>query len=97
MRFEVVFSESAEADLEYYEVLEQRGIVDGVKVYLAFDANVESKRRKRLSENQLASWELRIGDFRVFYEIERELVVKIVAIGHKEHDKLFVQGKRVEI
>ncbi len=96
MRFDVVFSHSAETDLEFYEVFEQRGIIDGIKLYLLFDANVESKRRKRLAVNLLAPWELRIGDFRVFYEIEGDTVVKIVSIGHKEHNELFIRGKRVE-
>jgi mRNA-degrading endonuclease RelE of RelBE toxin-antitoxin system len=97
MRYEVIFSPSAEVDLDYYEAFEQRGIVDGIKTFLVFDAHVESKRRKRLAENPLAPWELRIGDFRVFYEIEGDAVIKIVSIGHKHHDKLFIRGERVEI
>jgi mRNA-degrading endonuclease RelE of RelBE toxin-antitoxin system len=97
MRYQVIFSRSAEADLDCYEVFEQRGIVDGIKVFLASDAPVESKRRKRLAENPLAPWELRIGDFRVFYEIEGDAVIKVVSIGHKDHDKLFIRGERVEI
>jgi len=47
MRFEVVFSSDAEIDLEFYEVFEQRGIIDGIKVHLKFNANRESKRRKK--------------------------------------------------
>jgi mRNA-degrading endonuclease RelE of RelBE toxin-antitoxin system len=97
MRFRVVFSYGAEADLEFYEVFERRGIVDGIKVHLSFDANVESNRRKMLSGSLLAPWELRIGDFRVFYTVESEAVVRIISIGHKEHDKLFIRGERVEL
>jgi hypothetical protein len=48
-------------------------------------------------DNPAAPWELRIGDFRVFYEIENDTTVKIVSIGHKEHNDLFIRGKRVEL
>jgi mRNA-degrading endonuclease RelE of RelBE toxin-antitoxin system len=40
---------------------------------------------------------LRVGKFRVFYELEEPTTVKIVAVGHKEHNDLFVRGKRIEL
>ena len=46
--------------------------------------------------NPLAPWELRIGDYRVFYEIGED-IVRVLAIGHKLHNELFIQGQRVEI
>jgi len=55
------------------------------------------KRRKKLTDHPIAPWELRVGDFRVFYDIEDEMVVKITAIGHKVHSDLFVRGKKVEL
>jgi len=45
----------------------------------------------------LAPWELRPGDFRVFYEIPEAGVVRVLAIGHKTHGELFIGGRRVEI
>jgi mRNA-degrading endonuclease RelE of RelBE toxin-antitoxin system len=97
MRFRVIFSPSAEDDLAYYRVFEQRIIVDAIKAHLVLDANVESKRRKKMIENRLASWELRTGDFRLFYEIEGDALVKIISIGHKHHNQLLIRGKRVEL
>lgn len=97
MRFEVRFVPSADQDLEFYTVREQRIILDAIAEFLESDANVESKRRKQIRPNPLAPWELRIGDFRVFYEISTEGFVRVLAIGHKVHNELFVQGKRVEI
>ncbi len=44
----------------------------------------------------LTPWELRIGDYRVFYEI-REGSVRVLAIGHKGHNELFIRGHKVEI
>ncbi len=40
---------------------------------------------------------MRVGEHRVFYEIEEETKVKIVAVGHKEHNDLFIRGKKVEL
>jgi mRNA-degrading endonuclease RelE of RelBE toxin-antitoxin system len=97
MKFLVTATPSADADLGYYKAFEQRVIVDAIKIHLAIDAHVETNRRKRLTQHPLASWELRVGKYRVFYELEDQTTVKIVAVGHKEHNELFVRGKRVEL
>ena len=96
MRFEVEFVSSADQDLESYTVREQRIVLDGIAEFLEVDANVESKRRKQMRPNPLAPWELRIGDYRVFYEI-REEAVRVLAIGHKVHNELLIRGQRVEL
>jgi mRNA-degrading endonuclease RelE of RelBE toxin-antitoxin system len=96
MRFEVRFVPSAEQDLGFYPVREQNVILDAIARFLEADANVEGKRRKPLRPNPLAPWELRIGDYRVFYEI-REDLVRVLAVGHKVHNELIIQGRKVEI
>jgi mRNA-degrading endonuclease RelE of RelBE toxin-antitoxin system len=95
MPFEVIFSASAEIDLDHYRIFEQRVIIDGIKLHLVVDADKESKRRKKMDENQLAPWELRLGDHRVFYEIDDDTHVKIIAVGHKKHNDLFIRGVKV--
>jgi hypothetical protein len=65
--------------------------------FLGVDANIETKKRKPLRPNPIAPWELRIGKYRVFYEIKEEWLVRVLAIGHKEHNDLFIRGERVEI
>jgi mRNA interferase RelE/StbE len=45
----------------------------------------------------LAPWELRLGKYRVFYEVVEGSKVRVVAIGHKEHNDLFIRGGRVEL
>ncbi len=47
--------------------------------------------------NPLAPWELRIGDYRIFYDIEEKDSVKITAVGFEIDHELFIRGKRVEI
>ncbi len=46
----------------------------------------------------MARWELREGDFRVFYNVdEANNIVSVTAVGYKIHNKLFIGGKEVEI
>jgi len=42
----------------------------------------------------LATWELQVGKYRVFYDVEQEdQVVRVKAVGWKEHNQLFIRGK----
>ena len=97
MRFQVTLTPSADEDLKHYRAFEQRAIVDAMKVHLRADANVETRRRKRMAGHPVAPWELRVGNCRVFYELEAETRVKVVAVGHKEHNDLFIRGKMVNL
>ena len=97
MRFDVRFIPNADGDLNYYEVREQRIILDAISKFLETDADLESNRRKQLRLNPLGPWELRIGDYRVFYETRAEGRVRVLAVGHKAHNELFIRGQRIEI
>jgi len=97
MRFDVILLPSAEADLDGYTAREQRVILDALAQFLEVDADIETKRRKRLRNNPLAPWALRIGQFRAFYEIGEPGLVRVSAIGHKKHNDLFIRGEKVII
>ncbi len=66
---------------------------------LRYEPNLETRNRKPMEPNPLATWELRVGQFRVFYHIEDNSVkiVYIIAIGYKEHNQLFIGGKRFDL
>ena len=67
---------------------------------LIYEPTSETRNRKHLGENELATWELRIGKYRVFYDVvllESSRIVRIKAIGHKEHNRLFIGGKEIEL
>ncbi len=91
MKFSVRFVPSADEDLDYYEAGARRIILDGIGKFLEADADVTSKRRKQLRPNPLAPWELRIGDYRVFYEIKPDGLVRVLAVGHKVRNDLFIR------
>jgi len=60
---------------------------------------VETRNRKPMRPNPLASWELRIEDVRVFYDVaeEPEPTVSIIAIGTKEHGRLIIGGEEFQL
>jgi mRNA-degrading endonuclease RelE of RelBE toxin-antitoxin system len=97
MKFSIRFVPSADKDLDYYQARVQKLILDGIGTFLEGDADVTSKRRKPLRQNPLAPWELRIGDYRVFYEVKPDGLVRVLAVGHKAHNDLFIRGERVEL
>lgn len=97
MRSTIEIRPSAADDIRYFKAREQRIIAAAIRDYLAENADVESSRRREMRANPLAPWELRVGSFRVFYDLPGSGVVRILAVGYKEHNELFVRGRRVEL
>lgn len=57
-----------------------------------------TQHRKLLEDNPLAPWELRVGNFRVFYDVDREgEKVAIIGIGQKLHNRLRIGGEEIEL
>lgn len=63
--------------------------------YLALQKKqITKKQSLRLRPNEIAEWELRIGNFRVFYNVEKAfLIVTIEAVGFKVGNVLFIRDK----
>ncbi len=100
MKFDIRFTQIAADQVRAYRKFEQTQIFDAIENQLRHDPTTETRNRKRLSANELADWELRVQNFRVFYDVVSEDAgpfIKIKAVGHKEHNKLFVAGKEVEL
>jgi hypothetical protein len=58
------------------------------------DATEETHQRFRLRRpSQLAEFELRVSNWRVFYRVHGE-EVQVVLIGEKRGERLFIDGKR---
>ena len=61
------------------------------------DATVPTRNRFALRRpSELAHFELRVDDLRVFYRIRRE-EVQVALIGRKQGNQLFIEGKKVKI
>jgi mRNA-degrading endonuclease RelE of RelBE toxin-antitoxin system len=96
--YEFEFTVRAEQDLKWFSKNGQNEILDGIEAQLRHAPTVETRNRKRLRPNQAAEWELRVGRFRVFYDVaDEERSVSIEAIGLKVGNKVYFQGKEQEL
>ena len=85
-------------DLHFFRKREQQETMDSIDAQLRYEPTVETRNRKELRPNEVASWELRFGRFRVFYDVDEEdRNVSIEAIGFKIGHELFIRGERTEL
>jgi mRNA-degrading endonuclease RelE of RelBE toxin-antitoxin system len=73
--------------------------IDAVEEQLTHQPTVETRQRKLLRPNPLAPWELRVGNLGIFYDVEEEPghVVRILAVGIKEHNILLIAGEEFRL
>ncbi len=96
--YEINLLPTAQEDLKSLRKFEQKEVVAGLKAQLRYEPTFETRNRKRLEPNELAEWELRIGRFRVFYNVASDaLMIHVEAIGVKEGNLLFIRGRRVDL
>ena len=75
-------------------------IVDAVDRQLANEPLKETKNRKPMRPNPIAPWELRIGTFRVYYDVvdeTSELMVLILAIGVKQRNRVRIGDEGITV
>ena len=92
--FEIKFTPDAIADLRWFIKEDRKTIMAELETQLCYEPAVETRNRKRLRPNKLAEWELRLGGFRVFFDVEEEdRLIQVIAIGYKEGSRLFIRGR----
>lgn len=98
MAHEIVFSEDARARLFGFTAGERRIILGRGGALLTSEPERETRNLKVLRPNPLSKYELRIGAFRVFFEVDRKShKVLVLAVGRKEANKLTIAGKAVPL
>jgi mRNA-degrading endonuclease RelE of RelBE toxin-antitoxin system len=93
--YRIAYSPESEDHLRALATRDRVIVLDAVDEQLAHQPTVETRNRKPLRPNPLAPWELRIGDLRVYYDVEDdpEPVVHIRAVGIKDHNQLRIGGE----
>jgi len=78
---------------------QQRIVLDAIDTRLPHEPTRETRNRKPMRPNPVAPWELRIGNLRVYYEVEEEPEAKVIilAVGIKERDKVRIGREIVEL
>lgn len=94
LRYRIRYMDEAALDLEALPKRAQAIIVAGVHSHLATDPVQETRNRKSLRPSDLSAWELRLGDYRVFYDVlPEEATVIVKAVGWKVHNRLLIRGR----
>jgi mRNA-degrading endonuclease RelE of RelBE toxin-antitoxin system len=98
--------EFAPETLDHLDAIERkyhRLIAKTIDEQLSYTPEWETRNRKPLERPSSfgATWELRFGAnnrFRVFYQVDAiEYRVRILAIGVKEGNRLFIGGREIQI
>lgn len=98
MAYRIEFTPTAQRQISSLEAHARKTVIETIADQLRHQPGVETRNRKLLRPNDLARWELRIGSYRVFYNIEEEvIVVLVVALGEKAGNKLVIDGDEYKI
>jgi mRNA-degrading endonuclease RelE of RelBE toxin-antitoxin system len=73
-------------------------VFDQTEIHLTIEPTTVTRNRKLMRPNSIASWELRIGNLRVYYTVnEEEKTVYITAVGVKKGNQVFVGTKELDL
>lgn len=96
--YDIEYTPQAIAELKYFKKHEQQQILSEIPVQLRYEPTVETRNRKRTKPNSIADWELRIAEFRVFYNVEEQVrIVEIKRVGEKKGNIFLFRGQVEDI
>lgn len=84
--------------MTYLSARSQTIVLSAVERQLGVQPTHETRNRKPMRPNPMATWELRIGKFRVYYAVnEGRKIVEIRAIGIKERNRVIIGGEEIRL
>jgi mRNA-degrading endonuclease RelE of RelBE toxin-antitoxin system len=95
--YRIRYAKPTELHFAHLSRIQQKAVLDAVDLQLTNQPTVQTKNRKRMRPNPLATWELRVGKLRAYYDVltEPEATVLIVAVGIKDRSTLRIGGEMV--
>ncbi len=98
MPYQIILSEEAETHLQLLTARDRRIVIGGIEDQLLYQANVPTRNRQPIRPNNIATWKLRLGSLRVYYDLEEtEQIVQILAIGVKERNRVRIGDRDLEL
>jgi len=97
--YRIEYDPATEEHLGVLSARDEATVLDVVPQQLAHQPTHETRNRKRMRPNPLASFELRIGHLRVYYEVVEgpDPCVTIRAVGVKERNRVRIGREWVEL
>ena len=85
MPYEIRYSNEAVEQLKKLRVFDRTAILDQIEQILRVNPIIVSKSRtKRLREPAPTQYRLRVGEYRVFYDVEEEAVLIIQVLSKQD-------------
>jgi len=74
-------------------------VLKAMHAQLLHEPTTPTRNRKPMRPNPVAPWELRVGDLRVYYQVQEtpERVVQILAVGIKRRNQVWIEQKAVPL
>lgn len=97
MRYRIEYTKETKGHLQALSARQRSILLDAVEAQLADQPAVQTRNRKRMRPNVLATWELRVGNLRVYYEVIEGAPPTVVvrAVGVKERKQVRIGGRQV--
>jgi mRNA-degrading endonuclease RelE of RelBE toxin-antitoxin system len=92
--FQVDFTIRANEHFAALTARQRTIVLTGIDEHLTNEPHVETRNCKLMRPNPLATWELRLGNIRVYYNVESgtDSRVEIQAIGVKVRNQVYLGG-----
>jgi mRNA-degrading endonuclease RelE of RelBE toxin-antitoxin system len=98
MTYTIQFSPEALEHLAGLTANQRSTVRSAIEKNLKHEPSKQTRNRKLLRRNELAAWELRVGDLRVLYDVDEPThVVDIRAVGVKDGNRLLIGGEEVDL
>lgn len=99
MAYQIEYTDAAIEHLKVLTARQQRMVLDAVDQQLQYEPLVETRNRKLMQPNSLATWELRIDNLRVYYNVQGEniYIVFIQAVGVKIRNRVRIGKEEIEL
>lgn len=99
MAYRILYARPTEQHFAHLSRPQQKALLDAIDLQLTYQPTVQTKNRKRMRPNPLATWELRVGKLRAYYEVltTPEATILIVAVGIKERNAVQIGGEVVTL
>jgi len=96
--YEIEYSPEAVRHLRFLTARQRAIVFDAVDEQLSHQPTNETRHRKPMRPNPLAPWELRIGELRVYYDVDDapKPVVSIRAVGIKDRNRVLIANEEYE-
>jgi mRNA-degrading endonuclease RelE of RelBE toxin-antitoxin system len=97
--YRVEYSPDTEDHLRALTARQRAIVLDAVHEQLMHEPTVETRNPKPMRPNPAAPWELRIGNLRVYYDVEEqpEPVVYVRAVGIRQRNRVRIGKEAIEL